>query len=188
VLDAACGPGLYAQELVRRGAAVEAFDASAAMVARARDRLGPAVPVEHAVLGDALPFADGRFDLVVCALAIHYVEDRAAAFRELARVTRRGGAIVVSTQHPTQDWLRKGGSYFDVALEEDVWKVGPEGYAVRFWRQPLGALCGDAADAGLLIERLVEPRPTESMRERWPADWEQLNREPGFLVLRLLRS
>jgi SAM-dependent methyltransferase len=187
VLDAACGPGFYAEELVRRGASVEAFDASPAMVERARERLGPAVFVQRAVLGEALPYEDGHFDLVVCALAIHYADDRAAAFRELARVTRPGGALVVSTQHPTQDWLRKGGSYFETALEQDDWKRDGVVHGVRFWREPLGSLCAAAADAGLLIERLVEPLPADSMREHWPEDWEKLIREPGFLILRLLR-
>ena len=57
-------------------------------------------------LGERLPYADGEFDLVVCALAIHYAEDRGAAFREFSRVL--GGAVVFSTHHPTTDWLRKG--------------------------------------------------------------------------------
>src|SRR5438067_807321 len=42
VLDAGCGPGLYAAEFVARGAKVAAVDASAAMVELARERLGPA--------------------------------------------------------------------------------------------------------------------------------------------------
>lgn len=61
-------------------------------------------------IGEPLPYADETFDLAVCALAIHYVEDRPAAFLELYRVLRPGGALVVSTQHPTADWLRKGTS------------------------------------------------------------------------------
>ena len=44
------------------------------------------------------------------------------------------------------------------------------------------------AAAGFLIERLVEPLPADSMRERWPEAYEKLSREPGFLALRLLRS
>jgi hypothetical protein len=43
------------------------------------------------------------------------------------------------------------------------------------------------AEAGFLIEHLIEPLPAETMRDRWPDHWEKLNREPGFLVLRLLK-
>jgi hypothetical protein len=72
-------------------------------------------------------------------------------------------------------------------LEEDAWRVGDRAYTVRYWREPLTSLCAAVADAGLLIERLVEPLPAPSMRERFPGDWEKLRREPGFLVLRLVK-
>ena len=66
-------------------------------------------------------YPDDAFDLIVCALAIHYASDRQAACAEFCRVLRPGGAAVVSTQHPVMDWLRKGGSYFETTLETDIW-------------------------------------------------------------------
>lgn len=60
-------------------------------------------------------------------------------------------------------------------------------FTARFWREPLSALCAAVAAAGFLIERLEEPLPAASMRERWPEDWEKLQREPGFLVLGLVK-
>ncbi len=71
VLDAGCGPGLYAQELVARGAEVVGVDRSEAMLSLARERLGEVARLLPADLDEPLPFADGCFDLVVCALAIH---------------------------------------------------------------------------------------------------------------------
>ncbi len=188
VLDAACGPGFYARELLDRGAEVAAFDASPVMVDLATANLGGrAARVDRAVLGEPLPYEDSAFDAIVCALAIHYADDRAAAFAEFFRVLRPGGAVVVSTQHPFTDWLRKGGSYFEAKLETDMWAspAGPQ--PVRFWREPLSALCVAATTAGFLIERLVEPLPAESMRDRWPKDYEKLMTEPGFLILRLIK-
>jgi SAM-dependent methyltransferase len=184
VLDACCGPGLYAAELRDRGATVVGFDASTAMVALAQERLGGATEVVEARLGDRLPFPDGAFDLVVCALAIHYVKDKVPSLKELHRVLRPGGALVLSTQHPTIDWLRKGGSYFDVVEEVDTWRLGVD---VRFWREPLTVLCDAIHRAGFLIERLVEPEPSELIRERWPDDYEDLRRAPGFLAMRLIK-
>jgi SAM-dependent methyltransferase len=187
VLDAACGPGLYTQELVARGAVVMAFDASPVMVALARARIAGHAQVDQAVLGLPLPYGDSVFDLVVCALAIHYATDRAAAFAEFGRVLRPGGAVVVSTQHPTTDWLRKGGSYFDVKLETDVWHTQTGDQPVRFWREPLSALCGAATGAGFLIEKLIEPLPADTMRSLYPEDYRKLTTEPGFLILRLVK-
>ena len=187
VVDAGCGPGLYAEELLARGADLVALDASAEMVAIARERLGSRAHVLHANLNDPLPFAADEFDLIVSALVIHHVDDRPACFREFFRALKPGGRAVVSTQHPTTDWLRKGGSYFDVKEEEDVWHRGDVEFTVHFWREPLTALCAAATDAGFLIDRLVEPLPAPSMRERFPEDWEKLHREPGFLVLRVVK-
>jgi ubiquinone/menaquinone biosynthesis C-methylase UbiE len=187
VLDAACGPGLYVAELLERGAYVTAFDASPVMVSLARERTPAEVRIDQAALGEPLPYADGTFDLVVCALAIHYASDRVAAFAEFCRVLRPGGAAVVSTQHPVMDWLRKGGSYFQTTLETDIWRTPSGDQPVHFWRESLSSLCRAAADAGFLIERLLEPEPAETMRDRYPEDFEKLTKQPGFLILRLLK-
>ncbi len=66
------------------------------------------------------------------------------------------------------DWLRKGGSYFDVKLETDIWHTPSGDQQVPFWREPLSDLCTAATDAGFLIEIVIEPRPADSMRERYP--------------------
>ncbi len=185
VLDAACGPGFYTKELLDRGAEVTAFDASEAMLDLARAAAGGrAARIDHAVLGHPLPYSAGAFDLVVCALAIHYADDRRAAFAEFYRVLRPGGALVISTQHPFADWLRKGGSYFDVTLETDLWGLSGGSQPVRFWREPLSSLCGAITTAGFLIEELIEPLPADTMREKWPEDYDKLKTEPGFLILK----
>ena len=185
VVDICCGPGLYMVELLARGATVTGFDASSVMLELARARVGPAAEVIEARLGDRLPLEDASVDLAVCALAIHYVEDKGPTLAELHRILRPGGALVLSTQHPTTDWLRKGGSYFDVAREVDSW----QGVAnqVAFWREPLTVLCDAIHRAGFLIERLVEPQVDESFRERWGDAIDVLLTTPGFLALRLLR-
>lgn len=124
-----------------------------------------------------------------CALAIHYVTDWPAAFAELYRLLRPDAVLVVSTQHPTTDWLRKGGSYFDQTLETDTWRLpSGEQHEVSFWREPLTDLCGAATGAGFVIERLLEPRPAESMRTRSSEDYAKLHSDPGFLVLRLRKA
>jgi SAM-dependent methyltransferase len=122
-------------------------------------------------------------DLALCALAIEYVDDRVAALRELRRVLRPGGALVLSRQHPTADWLRKGGSYFDRRVVEETWH---RGWHVRYWLMPLQDTCAEFAEAGFLIERLVEPRPAASGRAVDPEDFDKLQREPGFLAFRLV--
>ena len=183
VLDAACGPGLYAAELIRRGASVVGFDHSPRMVDIARQR-APQGEFRVHDLGDPIGWlADGSVDLALCALAIEYVDDRVSALHELRRVLRPDGALVLSRQHPTGDWLRHGGNYYDVRTIEETWS---KGWHVRYWLMPLEATCEEIRAAGFVIERLTEPRPAPEAADLDPAEYEQLSREPrGFMAFRL---
>lgn len=185
VLDAACGPGYYAQELVRRGARVVGFDNSPRMVGLCRTRV-PTGDFRVHDLADPLDWLpDESVDLVLLALAVEYVDDRVAALAELRRVLRPGGALVLSRLHPTGDWLRHGGSYFDARVVEEVWS---RGWQVRYWIAPLELTCEELFQAGFVIERLREPRPDHVAAALDPDRWRQMSREPrGFLALRALR-
>lgn len=186
VLDAGCGPGLYAEELAARGAEVTAFDESPAMVDRARARLGDRADVRVHDLAEPLSWLDDEaFDAAVLALVIHHLDDRVAALRELHRVLRPGGHLVVSTHHPMVDWLRLGGSYFDVEIVEEVWLGGR--WPIRYWRLPLTQTCDEFAAAGFLIERVVEPLPVAAMADADPETYGKLTERPSFVMFRLVR-
>jgi SAM-dependent methyltransferase len=184
VLDAACGPGLYAQELVRRGAGVVGFDQSPRMVDICRERV-PEGEFHVQDLGDPISWLpSASVDLALCALAIEYVDDRVAALAELRRVLRPGGALVLSRQHPTGHWLRHGGSYFEERVTRETWS---RGWAVRFWLTPLETTCEEIFKAGFVMERLLEPRPVPEAAAVDPRHYDQLQREPrGFIAFRLL--
>jgi demethylmenaquinone methyltransferase/2-methoxy-6-polyprenyl-1,4-benzoquinol methylase len=93
VLDLAAGTGVSTVELARSGATAVACDFSLGMLQAGRRRRR-AVPF---VAGDALrlPFADASFDAVTISFGLRNVADTARALRELARVTRPGGRLVV---------------------------------------------------------------------------------------------
>jgi SAM-dependent methyltransferase len=185
VFDAGCGPGLYAETLLERGAsAVIGVDASATMVELARRRVPDHAAFRVHDLQQPMDWlGSDSFDLAVMALVIHHLDDRVAALRELHRILRPDGALVLSTHHPTGDWGRQGGSYFDVSLVEETWK---RGWQVRYWRMPLDDVVGECTEAGFLIERLVEPRPIEAMAVHFPDDYARLQAEPGFIAFRLV--
>ena len=126
---------------------------------------------------------DESVHLALCALAIEYVDDRVAALSELRRVLWPDGALVLSRLHPTGDWLRHGGSYFDARTIQETWS---RGWTVRYWLAPLERTCEEIFAAGFLIERLVEPRPVPEAAAIDRAEYERLAREPrGFIAIRL---
>lgn len=98
VLDIASGDGVLAELLAPHSHRYVCIDASARVVAAARERLRPFANVEVRE-GDmhALPFADGSFDLVVLMHALTYASKPAQAVAEAARVLRRGGRLLLSS-------------------------------------------------------------------------------------------
>ncbi len=186
VLDAACGPGLYAAELTARGAEVIGFDQSPRMVALAQQQVPNAEFRVHDLAAPLAWLADASIDLVMFALAIEYLDDRVAALRELRRVLRPGGALVLSRLHPIGDWLRHGGNYFEPRVVEETWS---RGWQVRYWIGPLQQTFEELYQAGFLIERLLEPTPVPEAAVIDPDAYRRLTEEPtGFLAIRAVPS
>jgi demethylmenaquinone methyltransferase / 2-methoxy-6-polyprenyl-1,4-benzoquinol methylase len=99
VLDLAAGTGTSSGPFVAEGARAVPCDFSLGML-RVGRRRDPSLPF---VAGDALrlPFADGSFDAVTISFGLRNVADPQAALTEMARVTRRGGRVVVCEfSHP----------------------------------------------------------------------------------------
>ena len=103
VLDVGCGTGATLDALVCAHPDVRAWgiDLSPEMIAKARERLRhdgerAGGPVDLRVAdAEHLPLADEAVDLVVCVDSLHHYPDPAAALREMRRVTRPGGGLVI---------------------------------------------------------------------------------------------
>jgi ubiquinone/menaquinone biosynthesis C-methylase UbiE len=109
IVDVGCGNGMYLAELAKRGCAgrVLGVDLSPGMLAAARDRLsglGAAVVLASAD-ATALPLRDSVAGLVLAPHMLYHVPDPADALRELRRVTRPGGRVVIVLNGP--DHLRE---------------------------------------------------------------------------------
>jgi SAM-dependent methyltransferase len=185
VLDAACGPGFYLTELLDRGADVVGCDAAPRMIEMSEQRTTGRADLRVHSLEDPFDWIEtASIDVVLCALAYHYLNDRPAFLREVYRMLRPSGSFVISTHHPAADWTRLGGSYFDHSPVTETWS---RGWAVTAWRTPLTTLTQEFADAGFAIERLVEPLPDPVMAQTHPDKFEKLSNEPGFIFFRLFR-
>lgn len=95
-LDVACGTGIVARQLANRGRPqdVHGLDCNPGMLSVAR-RSQPAIHW-HAGRAEDLPFDDGTFEVITCQFALMFFEDRLRALREMRRVLRPGGRIVVA--------------------------------------------------------------------------------------------
>ena len=185
VLDAGCGSGWYAEQLLACGAHVTAFDLNPDLVALTQARVGGRARVLRANLAEPLAFAaEQEFDLVLCPLVLHYLHEWRPTLRELHRILKPHGTLLFSTHHPFMDWtLFKTGDYFATELLNDEWDVG----AVSYYRRPLTEITEAVSSSGFLIERIVEPQPTEGFKQVDPGGYERLKMNPWFLIVRALK-
>ena len=190
ILDLACGEGYTTRVMAQKGAVVSGVDFSEKMIEYAvecerKDALGI---IYHVADADDLNFfEDNTFDIVTCFMALQDIENYCGAVKEVSRVLKRRGKFVFVIPHPCFErrvihgtviggWeYRKGteksGSplyykvdkYFDTGSYTISWDM--ERLTYHFETTAFHRTLTDYADAlwkaGLLISRLIEPRPTE---------------------------
>lgn len=104
-LDVACGPGVLVCALAKHVGQARGIDLTPAMLEQAR-RTQEAQGVSNVAWdqGDvsAMPYADAQFDIVTCRFAFHHFPDPLAILREMRRVCRPGGRILVVDSAPAK--------------------------------------------------------------------------------------
>ncbi|MFY9345637.1 MAG: metalloregulator ArsR/SmtB family transcription factor [Planctomycetota bacterium] len=107
VADLGCGTGFLAGWLAERGAKVIGVDHSQRMLQKCKQRVKRRAEFRQGEL-EALPLRDGEVDSAFCNLVWHHVADHDAAAREVLRVLRPGGQVVISDLLPHEaEWMRE---------------------------------------------------------------------------------
>jgi ubiquinone/menaquinone biosynthesis C-methylase UbiE len=194
ILDAGCGPGICSELMARQGAVVHGFDVTPRMIDLARQRCsGLSAEFELGDLSQPLSWLeDCSFDKVLCALALDHIEDLVPAFREFHRVTRPGGMLVFSMQHPMSDWTKEKIRGESVYYQRSRYGLHWTGFGeprpfVEAYRRPLAEIFNSLTEAGWLFDRLDEPRPLPEMAAVSERDYDRLSRAPEFICVRARR-
>lgn len=175
VVDLGCGEGQLLRRLGPRSVGV---DSSPALLRAA----AAADPTSALVVADvtALPLAAGSFDAAVFALVLEHVGDARRALAEAARVLVPGGRLVLFLNHPL--FQAPGAGWVeDHVLGEAYWRVGSylvesasqeevdAGVHLPFHHRPLSVYLNRIAEAGLKLERMLEPEPPPGYLDADPA-------------------
>lgn len=197
-----CGGGQDLVALHRLGATnLTGIDPSSAQLERARDRLDNAGVPGRLLLGDDRrlnKLAAGHADLVVTVQALDYVEDLERCLGGVARALRPGGVFAMSVLHPadvsTAD-TPPYGWHTSYHREERDWSwdgLSDEPVVLRSWFRSPSAWFTAASDAGLVVERMLEPAPGPAdpwVERGWLDDASSAKLElvPSTFVLRARR-
>lgn len=155
ILDAGCGTGMLLTLLKpEQNQRVVGIDLTFAMLKEAQTRLPGYGQLCQAKL-QAIPYADGAFDWVICANSLHYLKEPLQAVSECVRVLSQRGHLVVL------DW------------DHDAWAMRWRLGALRIMGRPIGCVISKRR----LVEKLVTRQCTVEHDIRFRADsW------PLFLV------
>lgn len=123
VLDVGCGTGVVtrmAAEQVGPNGKVAGLDVNPGMLAVARSVTAGDSSIEwHEASAEEMPFPDASFDVVLCQLSLQFVPDRARAVREMRRVLKDGGRLVITLPGPA-------GEMFEVMADAMGRQVAPQ--------------------------------------------------------------
>ncbi len=149
ILDVATGTGWSARNVARTEARVTAVDIAPELLAAAKE-LSRDRPIEFQLAdAECLPFPDRSFDSVISTFGVMFAVDQARAARELARVCRPGGRLVLAT------WVPNGAvaEFFGVLAKYS--DAPPPASSPMAWGEPeyVTSLLGD--DFTLNFERGV---------------------------------
>jgi 2-polyprenyl-3-methyl-5-hydroxy-6-metoxy-1,4-benzoquinol methylase len=187
-LDVGCGEGRFCRTLSAAGVAATGIDPTPQMldVARQRD------PAGDYRLGRAeqLDFEAESFDLVVSYITLVDIPDFRAAIREMVRVLKPGGSLLLAnltsfvSAGAERGWVEnaQGQSlYFPVDryLEEFPFWLEWAGIRIENWHRPLSAYMTAFLEAGLKLAFFAEPGPVSGEA----AHQERFQRVPWFVVM-----
>src|SRR3954471_2896705 len=163
-LDVGCGPGALTSQLVTRLGSdhVSAIDPSASFVAATRQRF-PRLDVRRGT-AEALPYADGAFDVALAQLVVQFMSDPVGGLREMGRVVKPGGVVAACVwdladgRGPFADFWAAAGD-LDPDRGQDTRPGGREGH--------LEELCAAAGLTDIEPTALVVRRTFATFDDWW---------------------
>lgn len=187
ILELGCGGAQWSLALARRGAHPIGLDLSDRQLEHARASMSEAgidVPVVQAT-GEEPPFADGSFDIVFADYGAFTFGDPYRTIPNAARMLRAGGVLLFSIIHPIMllAWPPHDEHPSEQLVTDyfGMHRIEMPGEATEF-NLPFGEWIDLFTRNGLIVENLIEPRPTEdavsSYRDatdrawsrRWPSE------------------
>lgn len=195
IIDVGCGDGQISRALAAQGSTVLGIDPTQLHISIANQRGGG----PRYLLGSAtaLPVDDLSQDGVVACLVFEHIDDLEPAIAEVARVLKPGGRFSFFLNHPLLQ--TPGSGWIDdhiIDPPEQYWRLGAylvetdsleeveSDVFIRFIHRPLSRYLNALTDAGLVLDKMIEPAPPEGFLAKAP-EYALASTIPRLLYLRL---
>lgn len=190
VLDAACGPGKYAEILISKGAHLTGLDLSSEMIKFAKQRnKNQGTFFVHDLSEPLKMIDDNSFDFVLSALALHYLEDWNLTIKEFHRVLKANGQLIISIEHPFFEYnYYKSTEYFKTEHVKCFWTGFGEPIEMNSYRRSLHDCITPLTENGFYIDKLVEPKPLKEFEKLEQKHYKELNEFPAFMCIRAVKK
>lgn len=200
VLDLGCGYGEHCMEYVKKGAKkVVGIDISEKMLEVAgRENAAPEIEYIRMPMED-IGQLEGKFDVVISSLALHYVEDFKGVVSNIYDLLQPGGFFIFSQEHPMNTchtmgdrWTRdENGKKLHVNISnyavekenESSWFID----GIKKYHRMFSTIVNTLVESGFTIERMVEPVPDEELLKKFP-EHSDLFHKPDFLVIKVKKA
>jgi SAM-dependent methyltransferase len=154
ILSVGCGPGVFLRELaaIHPDAEFVGVDLSAERIQEAEDRLR-GVPKARVQIGDAqaLPFESCSFDFVFCRFLMEYLPDKRLALREMVRICRGGGKILLQDLDGQLVWHSPEDPDLQKTIERVIRRLASTGFDPLVGRK-LFHLCFEAGLSEIKVQ------------------------------------
>ncbi len=190
VLDAACGPGKYAEILLSKKAYVTGFDFSSEMIKFAKERnKNQGIFFVHDLSRPLTMIDDESFDFVLCALALHYIEDWDITIKEFHRVLKTKGQLILSIEHPFFEYnYYKSTEYFKKEPVKCIWSGFGIPIEINGYRRSLHDCIAPLTNNGFYFDKLIEPKPLREFEKLDQKHYKELNKFPAFMCIRAVKK
>ena len=193
VLDAGCGNGYLSRKIAKTAKKVIAVDFTEGLIEHAKRRSRDFKNIEYRVENiERLSFKNNIVDLTLCNMVLMDLERLDRAVGEIARVTKKNGLIVISTQHPCFENAHKAYPLKDQQGNEvgrvvtDYLSPGLvidryEGFPHYHWL--ISQYLNEFAKNRLFLEEVREPSNKEALKEKMTELFR--NHTPMFIIFKL---
>ena len=201
VLCIGCGTGEEVNYLSSLGAEVIGTDLSKGMLIEAKNNF-PDLDFRQMDMM-RLDFSKNTFDFVYSSLAFHYTNDLENLFAGIYKILKSGGKLLFSTTHPVFDAveifdlngeqysvigksknlatkeIKTIGDYFSEIKRTQDWG---NNFIVNVEHKTISTWINSLIKPGFRILKMVEPKPIEEAKEKYPEKYKEYIKRPGYMI------